>query len=104
MRDAMIAALDADAQTTHLSHAVSASVHYYAGETQAEINARGTITVETTRTLAQLQAGFDAVLDEWKVLLRDAINSDPQTTLGGVDYPLPFHLHRSTGSPDEDVP
>ena len=105
LRDAMVDALNADPETSHDSHAIQATVHFYGdGSGQAEINARGSITVETTRTIDQIRAGFDAVLDDWKVILRDAINSDPQTSLGGVDYPQPFHLHRSVGSTDEDVP
>ena len=105
LRDAMIAALNADAETRHDSHTVQHTVHFYgSGGGQAEVHVRGSITVETTRTVTQIRSGFDAVLDEWKNILRDAINSDPQTTLGGVDYPQPFHLHRAATSVDEDVP
>lgn len=104
MRQAMIDALNADAQTTHDSHDVQHTVDFYEGETQAEVHIRGSITVETTRTIDQIRSGFDAVLDDWRIILRDAINSDPQTTLGGVDYPQPFHVHRAAASVDEDVP
>ena len=104
LRQAMIDEINADAQTSHDSHVVDPTVHYYAGDDQAEINVAGSLTVETTRTVDQIRAGFDAVLDLWKVIIRDEIAGDAQTTLDGVDYPQPFHVHRAATSADEDVP
>ncbi len=103
LRQSMVDTLNADAATVHVSHEATARV-YVRDDGTGELRVKGSLTVDTTRSLAQLHTGFDTVLDDWKDIFRSAIASDSQTSLGTPNGSTTWHVHRSTGSFDETEP
>lgn len=94
LRDAAVDALNADPQTSHVSHVFRVMVHVRA-DGSAEVYPKIQATIDTTRTRQQLLNGLDSLLDEWKTIVRGHVNADAQTTITG------WHRHLSTGPVDE---
>jgi hypothetical protein len=97
LRDAAVDALNADAQTSHVSHVFRVMVKVRA-DGSAEVYPKMQATIDTTRTRQQLLNGLDSLLDEWKTIVRGHVASDAQTTITG------WHRHLVAGPVDEGEP
>lgn len=96
-RDRILGAISADPQTSLVRARYRLDVKKYEDGT-AQVYPKLHIVVDTTRTEEAVESALSVLYDSLKADIRTLVAASPQTSI------ITWHVHRDTGSVDEDEP